>query len=179
MKEILSPGQRRSIRIPGFDYADTDSYFVTIVSYKRLNLFGDIRNGIVILNQMGKVVTDTWLDIPIHFPKVSNEVFIVMPNHVHGILTISNDTVGATHESPLLQRQAKGPPPGSLGATIESFKSSVMRKIHQSWISSPEKIWQRNYYEHIIRDEEDYQNKVEYILTNPINWEIDKEYSPS
>lgn len=191
MNRSLSFRQRRSIRLPEYDYASRGAYFVTVVSHKRMDIFGEIQAEMIILSLIGNIVDECWHAIPNHFPKVNVDQFVVMPNHVHGILIISADvTVGATHESPLRQKpllqqkqsqqqkRAKGPPPGSLGAIIGLFKSSVTKRVHQIGISSPEQIWQRNYYEHIIRDEQDYQKICEYILSNPSNWEIDKEYSP-
>ena len=98
MNKSPSVRQRRSIRLPEYDYAQCGAYFVTIVSYKRFNIFGDIRNGNVILSKIGEVVTETWLEIATHFPQVNNDVFVVMPNHIHGILIISTDaSVGAQH----------------------------------------------------------------------------------
>jgi REP element-mobilizing transposase RayT len=175
--------QRKPIRLKEFDYTQPGAYFVTVVSHRRKNIFGEIIDGEMNLDQAGKIVEKTWQNIPMHFPNTSCEIFVVMPNHIHGIIDINNDQiVEARHASPLRSKNLKsqsvksdGVKPQSLGAIIGSFKSAVTKQLHQTKIINQEKIWQRNYYEHIIRDEQDYQQIVEYILSNPFNWEFDHE----
>ena len=166
---------RQSIRLKKYDYAQPGAYFVTVVSQKRMNIFGEIVNGEMHLNQAGKIVEQTWLEIPKHFPNINVDIFIIMPNHIHGIIQImENAHVGARHASPL-QKPQNGVKPQSIGAIIGSFKSAVTRQLHQTRIINQENIWQRNYYEHIIRDEADTQQIADYIETNPINWQYDHE----
>jgi len=156
---------------------------VTVVSHRRKSIFGEIFNGEMNLNQAGKIVKQTWQNIPMHFSNTSCEIFVVMPNHIHGIIDIINDEiVGARHASPLQSNRLKpqsqwvnGVKPQSVGAIIGSFKSAVTKQLHQTKTINQEKIWQRNYYEHIIRDEDDYQHTADYIKTNPYNWENDHE----
>ena len=168
--------RRQSIRLKEYNYAQPGAYFVTIVSHLRKNIFGEIINGEMKLNQAGKIVDQTWRNIPGHFPNATCEIFIVMPNHIHGIIEIKNDQiVGARHASPLQSMGVNGVKPGSVGAIIGSFKSAVTKQLHQNKIITQEKIWQRNYYEHIIRDEDDYQKIADYISTNPFNWDKDHE----
>ena len=174
---------RKNIRLKDFDYSNDGYYFVSVVSYKRKNIFGEIIDGEMNLNQAGKIVEKTWQNIPMHFTNTSCEIFVVMPNHIHGIIDINNDQiVEARHASPLRSKNLKsqsvksdGVKPQSLGAIIGSFKSAVTKQLHQTKIINQEKIWQRNYYEHIIRDEHDHQQIADYILSNPFNWEYDHE----
>ncbi len=180
--------QRQSIRLQEYDYAQPGAYFVTVVSNQRKNIFGEIVNGEMQLNQLGKIIKNTWNEIPLHFRNTSCEIFVIMPNHIHGIINIIEDgPVGATHESPLpfspIPKSPKPEPPhksttlkpGTLGAIVGLFKSTTSKRIHQSGLMNDQKIWQRNYYEHVIRDEDDYHQIADYIKTNAINWEYDHE----
>jgi len=168
--------QRQSIRLPEYDYSQPGAYFVTVVTHLRKNIFGEIIDGQMYLNQAGKIVEQTWLNIPLHFPNTSCEIFVVMPNHIHGIIEIINEEiVGARHASPLRSTGINGVKPGSIGAIIGSFKSAATKHLHQTKTIIQEKIWQPNYYEHIIRDEQDYQKVYEYIMNNPLNWLLDEE----
>ncbi len=146
---------------------------MTIVTHDRKSIFGRIINGDMELNDIGKMVKEVWMAIPDHFPNVEMGEYVIMPNHIHGIISI---TVEATHASPL-PRISKGPMPGSIGAIIGSYKSAATRSFHKIQNSHENSLWQRNYYEHIIRNERDYQAIYEYILANPINWEEDEEFS--
>ncbi len=138
------------------------------------------------LNSLGEIVAACWSAIPEHFPSVKLEEFVVMPNHVHGILVIVDSCVGAQHAAPLRRAPLQRPidrggrvnvTPGSLGAIIRSFKSAVTKRINElpnALISNP---WQRNYYEHIIRNERDLERIRQYIADNPAGWDKD-EYNP-
>ncbi len=172
---------RKNIRLKGYDYSSAGYHFVTIVSYKRKNIFGEIINGEIELNPLGIIVEKTWQEIPHHFPYIEVDSYIVMPNHFHGIIL---KEVGAQHclrpstlcASPLQHaetlRQNKTQP---MGVIVRSFKSAVTKSAHDLELFDGVKIWQRNYYEHIIRDEDDYQQIADYIAANPINWEFDLE----
>ena len=163
--------QRRSMRLKEYDYSNPGAYFVTVVTYHRMNIFGTIDHGIVQMSQIGRIVEKTWLEIPSHFPLATPDAYVIMPNHIHGILIINNH-VEATHASPLPTNKRKIQP---LGMIVGSFKSSVTKRVHEAGLFTQEKIWQRNYYDHIIRDEDDYCKICEYIEFNPINWEFDHE----
>jgi REP element-mobilizing transposase RayT len=136
-------------------------------------------DGVMGLNEVGQIVTDVWGETPDHFPNVSNPVFVVMPDHFHGIIEINEKiedvrTVlgeGARHASPVRGRMV----PNSLGAIIGSFKSAVSRRVHQLPGYETCGVWQRNYYEHIVRDQADYERIVAYIQMNPLNWQNGKE----
>lgn len=183
---------RRSIRLKGYDYTEPGAYFVTIVTVRRDPLFGKIENGIMMLNDFGKIADECWRAIPEHFPNVELGAHMIMPNHVHGVIGIRADEsastvvvaqhVGATHcvaptnhcaaPTPIITRPT-GPKRGSLGAIIGSFKSAVSYRINKEHNATG--IWQRNYYEHIIRDEKDLQRITDYIETNPLRWDEDDE----
>jgi REP element-mobilizing transposase RayT len=163
---------RKNIRLKDYDYSSAGYYFVTIVSYKRKSIFGEIIDGQNNLNSLGMIIEKTWQEIPEHFPYVEVDSHIVMPNHFHGIVIINGvgvqHVVGAQHAEPL--RVIKTQP---LGLIVRSFKSAVTKRVHDLGLLIGEKIWQRNYYEHIIRNEDDYHQITDYIETNPINWEYD------
>ena len=162
-----------NLSVPEIDYSQPGAYFVTVVTQDRNLLFGQIVEGGMVLNEVGRMVKGVWMAIPDHFPNVELGEFVIMLNHIHGIIFI---TVEATHASPL-PRISKGPMPGSIGAIIGSFKSAATRSFHKIQNSHENSLWQRNHYEHVIRDERDYQAINEYILANPINWEEDEEFS--
>ena len=180
-----SSNHRRSIRLPGYDYSQAGAYFVTICTYNRRPLFGEIHDGEMHLNSPGRMVSAQWLQLPYRFTDLELGEFVIMPNHIHGILVItgrgeaSSEEISAsanmlvTDASPL---RPNGTVPGSIGATIQNFKSITSRKINKLSGKSKEPVWQRNYYEHVIRDETDYQAIHDYILSNPLNWEKDEEY---
>jgi putative transposase len=164
---------RWSIRLPGYDYSQAGAYYVTLVTHQRDCLFGVIENEIMTLNDLGKIANECWIAIPEHFLNVELGAYVVMPNHVHGIIVIDGNDAGATHwVAPAIPRiRPTGPKPGSLGAIIGSYKSAVSYRINKEHnITS---IWQRNYYEHIIRNEIDLQNKTNYIESNPMLWAQD------
>ena len=169
-----SSPHRRNLRLPEFDYSQPGAYFVTIVTQDRKLLFGDVRHGKMILNETGEMVTELWLAIPEHFSNVELGEFVVMPNHIHGIVSIIN--VGTTHASPL-PKLTNGPKPGSIGAIVGSFKSATSKRNKDLTKSHNDHLWQRNYYEHVIRNERDYQAIYDYILANPENWEKDKDFT--
>jgi REP element-mobilizing transposase RayT len=172
---------RRSIRLRDYDYSRTGAYFITICALNRECVFGDVRAGKVVLSGLGEIAQRCWHKIPDHFLNVEQDEFIVMPNHVHGLIMI----VGATHVSPLqpilhtTQQPRRispgGVKSGSLGAIIGSYKSAVTRQINTIKNTPGAKLWQRNYYEHIIRSE-DAMNRIRtYISQNPAKLEFDRE----
>ncbi len=167
--------KRRSIRLKGYDYSQAGAYFVTICTKDRECLFGDITNGEMQLNIMGTVVQQYWNKIPRHFPNTAIDEFIVMPNHVHGIICIETNFVGAIHELPLheYKRQRRKM---LLPKIIGWFKMQSAKQINQIRNTRSNPVWQRNYYEHIIRNEQELNTIRKYILTNPLKWELDEYY---
>jgi len=163
---------RRSIRLLEFDYTLAGLYFVTVCTWRSECLFGVIIDGRMHLSGAGEIVKQCWEEIPRHFPNAGLDASIVMPNHVHGIIVLTDRDpraldVGARHAVP--SRSGFGKPvPGSLATIIRSFKSAASRKIRATVHHTPD-VWQRNYYEHIIRDDDELNGIREYIFRNPLN----------
>ena len=179
---------RRSIRLEGWDYTRLGAYFVTVCTQNRRIVFGDIENNTMKLNQLGLIVEKKWKDIPKHFANVQLDAFQIMPNHIHGILFIVND-VGAKHSKIGLHKQndnhtenasplqtwPQGTQPGSLSAIMQNYLSITTRKINQIRKTPGNKLWQRNYYDRIVRNESELHKIREYIVNNPLKWELDRE----
>ncbi|MEJ5165965.1 MAG: transposase [Thermoanaerobaculia bacterium] len=159
---------RKSIRLKGYDYSHPGGYFITICTYNRKHLFGKIINGKMALNDGGKIVQQYWLEIPKHFPNAGLDEFIIMPNHVHGIIMIHNN-VQANDYSPSKFKS----PSKTIGSTIRGFKIAVTKGFRFN--SNVYIVWQRNYYEHIIRNENELNKIREYIVNNPLQWRFDRE----
>jgi REP element-mobilizing transposase RayT len=179
-----STHQRRSIRLNDYDYAQGGAYCVTVCTAERACLFGEVSaEGVMQLNGWGEVVTSCWEAIPAHFPKVELDAFVVMPNHMHGIVVINEDwkagnvPVGARHALPLQRRPAQfgKPVSGSLGAIVGSFKSAATKRINEARGTPGAAVWQRNYYEQIVRDEKMLNALRMYVEANPANWANDEE----
>lgn len=172
---------RRSLRLIDYDYATPGAYYVTILSYRRFPIFSKIHTEKVQLSQIGIIVEDCWRKIPYHFPFVRLRDYVIMPNHLHGIIDIKyypnvvTDNVFTTRINSL-KNMPKGPQSKSLSAIIGSFKSATTKHVHRLGLIDLKTIWHRNYYEHIIRDNEDLQRIADYIHLNPSNWENDLEY---
>ncbi len=183
------PRPRRSVRLRGYDYSQAGAYFITICAQNRLCRFGTITEGAMGLNDAGRAAADCWLQIPDHFPNVELDGWVVMPNHIHGIVII----VGANNYSPLqsnnhlpIQSKHNSPPSANpphptgtartIGAMVRGFKIGVTTWYRQRSVSS--KIWQRNYWDHIIRNETELNRIRQYILDNPIQWERNSLHTP-
>jgi REP element-mobilizing transposase RayT len=184
---------RHSIRLSGYDYAQPGAYFLTINTHKKEHLFGRVVDGVVQLSPVGEIAQEQWLKIPDHFSNVVLDAFVIMPNHLHGILLISEGQGGHCkgkafdHFFPknmikCFTRTARvaesnafperlGSQSGSIPAVVQNFKSITSRKINKLLETPGSTIWHRNYYEHVIRDEEDYDRIVGYIRENPRKWE--------
>ena len=258
---------RRSIRLKGYDYTSSDAYFLTLCTHQRQCLFGHIVDGVMHLNDWGQIVERGWLAIPTHNPHVVLDEFVVMPNHIHGIVIIGDDdgdgddgrgeafapgSVGEDQKSlpqmlrplrpqespgsveedqkslpqmlrPLRPQESpgsveedqkslpqmlrpygllgsvgndqkllpqmlrpqespgsasplrpNGTQPGSIGAIVQTFKSHTTRKINRITQSKGKTLWQRNYYEHIVRNQESLQKIRSYIQMNPRSWASDQ-----
>jgi putative transposase len=172
MNRGLPYPQRKSIRIQGFDYSEQGAYFITIITHKRKCIFGEINHGEMHLSPTGSIVKQIWESIPDHFPQAYVDHFVIMPNHIHGIIEL----VRARHAVPLQYEQFGKPVSGSIPTIIRSFKSTVTRQVNLNRESPGEKVWQRNYYEHVIRNERELQAIYDYLVTNPFNWLKDEEY---
>ncbi len=174
---------RRSIRLQGYDYTQAGAYFVTICTHQRQHLFGEIIDGQMHLNLCGQVVVSRWQNIPRHFSRVKLDEFVLMPDHLHGIIVIGagegiafpdggsiSTKVFAGNAMPL-----RGTGTDSLGAIVQNFKSVSTRKINQINRSASTPICQRNYHERIISAETALHNIRQYIAANPLKWEGDRE----
>jgi REP element-mobilizing transposase RayT len=164
---------RRSIRLQAYDYSQAGAYFVTICGQDRVCLFGDIDSGEMILNESGRLVRDEWLKTFEIRTEIQSGEFVVMPNHFHGILIIDADICrGTARRAPTAERFGR-PISGSLPTIVRAFKSAVTKRINEIRKSPGIPVWQRNYYEHVIRNEDDYRKIAEYIADNPRRWEED------
>jgi putative transposase len=164
---------RRSIRLSDHDYTDVGRYYVTMCAYQRHCLFGDVVDDIMQLNSWGKIVGNCWSTIPSHFTDVELDEFVIMPNHLHGILVITDDSGrGTIYRAPTIERFGS-PVRGSLPTIIRCFKAAVTRRINRVYGATG--IWQRSYYEHIIRSEDQLNRIRQYIVENPLKWALDKE----
>lgn len=237
---------RRSIRLKGYDYAEAGAYFVTICTKGRVCLFGEIVNGDMQLNEFGKIVMATWADLPAHYAGVELDAFVVMPNHVHGIVVLTSgglprtdvdpgpmgagfkpapthpadtppadrpaghpvDTRPADHPTrhplphgnpdpdpvgaglkPALARPAHSPHPATprdpgpaavskrhgLPEVVRGFKTFTARRINERRGSPGIAVWQRTYFEHVIRDQRSLDRIRRYIVENPMRWDLDSE----
>lgn len=166
--------RRRSIRLQEYDYRQNGAYFITICTHNRVELFGTIAEQDIRLNDWGKIAEMCWQEIPEHFPRVELDEFVFMPNHLHGIIVLA-DNVGARHVVPLQGEEFGKPTSGSVATIVRSFKAAVSKRIRKSSRLADERIWQRNYYEHVIRDEKSLNSIRQYIQANPANWESDVE----
>ncbi len=163
---------RRSIRLKKWDYCQDGFYFITICTANHKYLFGEIINGEMQLNAMGLVVEKYWQIIPAHFYHVDLDVFTIMPNHIHGLIIMG---VGKALRAHKQTEQFGRPVAGSISSIIRSFKSAVTKCINEMRQTPGNKLWQRNYYEHVIRNEDELSRAREYIVENPLKWDIDKE----
>jgi REP element-mobilizing transposase RayT len=200
-----------SIRLPGYDYSRPGAYFITIVVHNRQCLFGEIVNGEMTLNEFGEIVKTEWQKTGALRPNIDVDAFVVMPNHLHGILIITdNDDLYHHHNRnrnrdrnrrDTLQRvsteseselelgmgmesgmgmgtieQFGKPTKNSIPAIIRLFKSTFTKQINKIRQTPGIPIWQRNYYEHIIRNDNELNKIREYIINNPLTWKTDENY---
>jgi REP element-mobilizing transposase RayT len=162
------------MRLENYDYSQAGLYFVTICSKDRKCIFGKINDGIMVLNPNGINANQCWCEIPDHYQNIYLDAFIIMPNHIHGIIEISDrfQPVGKRHAASLPVCEIKT---HTLGMVIGSFKSAVSRQINMINNTPGAEIWQRNFYDHIIRDDNSLQRIRGYIEANPYRWPFDNE----
>jgi len=170
---------RRSIRLRDYDYRSAGAYFVTVCAEGRRCLFGGVGDGSMQLSADGELVRRCWQEVPSHFPAVELDEWQIMPNHLHGILLI---TQGPASEAPssLHRPQTNRPRPpspraGSLAVIVGSFKAAATRAIRGRIGQPSAAVWQSNYYEHVIRNEDSLNRIREYVTTNPLRWQLDRE----
>lgn len=191
---------RKSIRLKDYDYAKEGLYFITMCCYDRACLFGEITetdlNTEMALNEAGKIAEECWLNIPNHFPNVILHEYVIMPNHIHGIIEITETNIRTNQHSPNneeeetdqhspgneaivrakdfspQQPQRPRSPSKTVGSIVRGFKIGVTKWARQH--TGIYRVWQRNYYEHIIRNDDAYENISAYIINNPAKWAADK-----
>jgi putative transposase len=176
---------RRSIRLRDYDYSQAGAYFVTICVYNQEYLLGDVVDGEARLSEAGEIVAQMWDDLPSRFPTVELDAFVVMPNHVHGIIVIverpASEPVGAGLALPsantLNDHEKRGTPRGAptVGDIVGAFKSLSAIACNRLLDRGGVPFWQRNYWEHIVRDERDLNRLRDYIAANPARWFEDEE----
>lgn len=185
--------QRKNIRLKEYDYSFPGWYYVTICTFNRINLFGKIADGKMVLNEDGKIVEEEWLQTKEIRKNVDLDYYIIMPNHLHGIIIIEQSfedvIIKGRGELNSPEKIDSGriqyaptndtfiSPSHTLGAIVRGFKSSVTKKIRELSGNSELRIWQRNYYEHIIRNDNDLRRIRTYIQNNPLKWELDEYYN--
>jgi putative transposase len=197
---------RKSIRLKGYDYSSEGLYFITICCQDRVCRFGDVLDGKMILNEFGQIANDEWIKLVDRFENFELDAFQIMPNHMHGIIKLKEPHVGSgftpdqsSQNEPNKNEPNKNEPNAiesnniqhiiienktsnnnsSISDIIGAYKSIVSNgclEIYKSRNQMMGKLWQRNYYEHIIRDARAYENIANYILNNPQKWEEDKFY---
>lgn len=186
---------RRSIRLHGYDYSIPDYYFITICAQDKKCIFGRVCNGEMALNEFGKIVCNSWEWLAEQYEYIKLHEYVVMPNHFHGIIEICD--VGARRDAPYFHgiieicnvgarrdapRAAREPPlqqpvrTKKIGGITGAFKTVSTKQINIIRGTPGKKLWQRNYYEHIIRDGADYEKIMNYIVSNPQTWDSDKLY---
>jgi putative transposase len=211
MKYDPEKHKRRSIRLKGYDYAQAGSYFITICTHQRQCLFGQVVEGQMQLNAIGLAVQARWQTLPQNFPNLILDTWVIMPNHIHGILCLDpnprrgdafgtesmrSPQISPPNASPSGSGTSITPPPQisppnaspveassipprgtqshSIAAIVQNFKSISTRKINQLQNTPGQIIWQRNYHEHIIRDDNTQQLIRTYIRNNPAHWDLDQ-----
>lgn len=179
----MSQNQRRSIRLKYYDYSEDGAYFVTLVSYKCKRLFGDITDGEMTLSTLGCIVQEEWEHTAIIRPYVELDAFVVMPNHLHAIVVfqrksqnIDDSCRGAQLCAPTRENSGLYRQPHSLGSLIAGFKAAATSRINRTRLTPGQRVWHRNYYEHIIRNERALNAIREYIHFNPARWSEDQYY---
>jgi putative transposase len=173
-EEGLHPG-RKSIRLENHDYAAPASYFVTVCTDGKRCLFGRVLQGSVELTELGRIARENWVAIPSHFANVNLHVFVVMPNHVHGIIEIGCRD-GAQRAAPLpVSRDAKRVvQKGSLAAIVRSYKAAVTLQARRE-LGWKGEVWQRNYFERYLQDGQEFSDATRYVAENAMKWEWDEE----
>lgn len=167
--------QRKSPRLQGYDYAQEGAYFVTVCTHHRAHLFGEVVEAEMELNTLGCIAQTCWEAILAHFPHIELDAFVVMPNHVHGIVIIMGKPGGHVSDVSLPTPAAFGKPvKGALSSVMRSFKGAVTYQINQTLNTDKTPVWQGRFHEEIISSETALNNIRNYILTNPARWQEDE-----
>ena len=179
MKEKIKG--RNTIRLHDFDYSQAGGYFVTICTHERKCLFGEIIRGNMVLNEFGKIAKTCWEEISRHFSFVEMDEFVVMPNHIHGIILLEPFPPKPAFRRDTACRVPTGgeclgsPAVGSLSTIIRSYKSAVTKAVNEFRRTPSQRFWQGRFYEHVVRNDKDLDSIREYIVNNPLQWHLDEE----
>lgn len=166
---------RRSIRLPQYDYAKSGVYFVTICTHERECVLGDVVDGVMVLNDWGIIADEFWDEVSAHFHGVAIDAHVIMPNHVHAnIVIIHNPTRRGEVASPASWGGVSPPLRPALGQIVAYYKYQTTKAINLMRNMPGAKFWQRNYWEHVIRNEAEMNRILEYIETNPARWSDDQ-----
>lgn len=171
---------RRSIRLKGYDYTQPGAYFITFCTYQRMHLFGEVVDGKMVLNDAGKIARDEWFKTAEIRPyvKLYEDEFVIMPNHGHGIIWIDDDVEARRRRAPTDVIEEFGKPvKGSIPTIVRAYKSAVTYAVNGAQNMRGAVLWQKNYYEHIIRNDRELNNIGWYIVNNPLNWQLDRDNS--
>ena len=168
-----------STRLKGYDYSQNGAYFVTICTKNREYLFGEIVNGKLTETKQSQICTKCWFDLPNHYANCLLDAFIIMPNHIHGIIVINNSATAAveTGFKPVSTNTNTNINTHGLSEIIRGFKTFTARKINEYQKTPGLPFWQSRFYDRIIRDERELNNTRQYIIDNPGNWEKDENYT--
>ena len=170
--------RRRSVRLPTHDYTSPGAYFLTICTAHRLCLFGSVRNQGVVLSKLGVLAEVLWRQAPSHAEGIDLDAFVVMPNHLHAIVVIPGDGRGTACRGPTEARPEtfSHPRKGSLATLVRSYKPAVTREAGR--ILGIREVWQRGFYEHVVRGRMQLLRVRDYIENNPIRWATDDYFRP-
>jgi len=173
-----------TLRLNNWNYSSNGAYFLTLCTHKKIPVFGKINDSDMILNDYGEMVRNEWQKSEVIRKEIYLDEFVIMPNHLHGIVIIDNpvETHGRAslqkNEPASLQEQSKKlmRPKKSIGSFVACFKSATTKGINLMRNTHGTPLWQRNYYDHVIRSEQSLQAIREYIINNPMKWELDEYY---
>jgi len=164
----------KTARLQNYDYSSNGAYFVTICTKNREYSFGEIKNGKLQESITSKICMECWLDLPNHYPNCILDAFVIMPNHIHGVIIIANVETGFKPVSTKPVSTNANTKQHSLSEIIRGFKTFTARKINEHQDTQGQPFWQSRFYDRIIRDEDELNHVREYIQNNPLKWEEDK-----
>ncbi|MEW5701702.1 MAG: transposase [Candidatus Zixiibacteriota bacterium] len=163
---------RRSVRLRGYDYTRAGAYFLTICTEDRAMSLGIVGNDSVVLNTLGQVVADSWLWLARQYDYVELDEWIIMPNHLHGIVVVGREDAGGSRTAPTAIPDVERK---SIGRVVGAFKTVSTKHVNRIKGTPGATPWQRNYYEHVIRDDDELNRVRLYIQCNPARWAMDRE----
>jgi putative transposase len=159
--------KRKPSRLRDYNYSQDGYYFITVCTIGRKEFFGDIREAEMELNRYGEIVNQCWYDLPRHYPNCSLDSFLIMPNHVHGIIVIDNETAVGNGFKPF--------PTHGLSEMIRGFKTFSSRRINERILGNDRFQWQKSFYDHVVRSDKSLDLIRGYIQNDPLKWDLDRE----